>query len=97
MVNFLVYLYQILSWIFWAYSLLIVIDSLLSWVPTVQNSVVGTWVNQVVEPYLNLFRVNIVRRLGNATGIDVSPVLAIIVLYLLQDALRVLFQWLIFH
>jgi YggT family protein len=61
------------------YSVLIIIRVLLTWFPTID------WYNQpfaalsqITDPYLNLFR-SIIPPLG---GIDISPILAILLLNL---------------
>ncbi len=63
------------------YLVLIIIRILLSWFPNVN------WMNppfsiisQLTDPYLNIFR-NIIPSLG---GIDFSPILAILLLQLVQ-------------
>lgn len=85
MVNVLLVLYRIIQWIFWLYSLLIVINAILSWVPALNNSVVGQWLDKIVNPYLNWFRRGPLARLAYSTGIDFSPIIALLVLYLVQD------------
>ena len=56
MVNILNLIYLALTWILWLYSLLIVIDAIMSWLPMLSNSIVGRFLDKVVNPYLNLFR-----------------------------------------
>lgn len=85
MTSILISLYKIIQWFFWLYSLFIVINAILSWVPALNNSVVGQWINKIVEPYLNLFRKGPLARLAYSTGIDFSPIIALLVLYLVQD------------
>ena len=72
------------SAIFLAYFILIFIRILLSWVPRMpyypwlRTSV--DFVHQVVDPYLNIFRRVIPPLGGGGFAIDISPILAIIVL-----------------
>ncbi|TSO26171.1 YggT family protein [Lactobacillus sp. LL6] len=84
MVSILLSLYKIIQWIFWLYSLFIVINAILSWVPILNNSVIGEWLNKIVNPYLNLFRKGPLARLAYSTGIDFSPIIALLVLYFVQ-------------
>ena len=78
-------IYTVIRWIFWLYSIFIVINAILSWVPALSNSVVGQWIDKVVNPYLNLFRRGPLAKLAFSTGIDFSPILALLVLYFVQD------------
>lgn len=85
MANVLIILYKVIQWVFWLYSLFIVINAILSWVPALNNSVVGQWLNKIVNPYLDIFRKGPLARLAYSTGIDFSPIIALLVLYLVQD------------
>ena len=65
------------------YVLLILVYCLLSWFPISRGGFVGDMADaiaSIVEPYLNFFR-KILPPLG---GIDFSPILAILVLQLLE-------------
>jgi YggT family protein len=70
--------------IFFVYFILIFIRILLSWIPRMpyypwlRTSV--DFVHQVVDPYLNIFRRVIPPLGGGGFAIDISPILAIIVL-----------------
>ena len=70
--------------IFLVYFILIFIRILLSWIPRMpyypwlRTSV--DFVHQVVDPYLNIFRRVIPPLGGGGFAIDISPILAIIVL-----------------
>lgn len=85
MFNILHTIYLALTWILWLYSLLIVIDAILSWVPFLRNSVIGRFLDKVVNPYLNLFRRGPFAKLAYSTGIDVSPIIALFILYFVQN------------
>lgn len=66
-----------------AYSLLIVVWCVLSWIPRRPGSwveVASDAIGALVEPYLRLFR----RFMPPLGGIDFSPVIAILVLELLE-------------
>ena len=84
MVNILNLIYLALTWILWLYSLLIVIDAIMSWLPMLSNSIVGRFLDKVVNPYLNCFERSIAR-LAYSTGIDVSPIIALFILYFIQN------------
>jgi uncharacterized protein YggT (Ycf19 family) len=70
--------------VFLVYFILIFIRILLSWIPRMPyypwlRTTVG-FVHQVVDPYLNIFR-RLIPPLGvGGMGLDLSPILAIIVL-----------------
>ena len=72
------------SAVFLVYFILIFIRILLSWVPRMpyypglRTSV--DFVHQVVDPYLNIFRRVIPPLGGGGFAIDISPILAIVVL-----------------
>ena len=85
MVNILNLIYLALTWILWLYSLLIVIDAIMSWLPMLSNSVVGRFFFFFLNPYLNLFRKGPFARLAYSTGIDVSPIIALFILYFIQN------------
>jgi YggT family protein len=71
------------SAVFLVYFILIFIRILLSWIPRMpyypwlRASV--EFVHQVVDPYLRIFR-RVIPPLGGGMAIDISPILAIIVL-----------------
>jgi YggT family protein len=70
--------------IFFVYFILIFIRILLSWIPRMPYypwlRATVDFVHQVVDPYLNIFR-RIIPPLGaGGMAIDISPILAIIVL-----------------
>lgn len=86
MTTFLLALYRLLSWLIYLYSLVIVIYCLFSWVPALRDSKLGECLGRIVVPYLRIFH------LPAFWGIDFSPVLALLLLYLVQNyALRWLF------
>lgn len=73
----------VIARLFDAYSLLIVVWCVLSWFPRRPGSwveVASDAIGTLVEPYLRLFR----RILPPMGGIDFSPVVAILVLELLE-------------
>ncbi len=76
------------SALFFVYLVLIFIRVLLTWVPRMPynrwlRGGVG-FVEEVTDPYLNLFRRFIPPLGGGGFALDLSPIVAIIVLFLLQ-------------
>ena len=65
------------------YGFLLILYILSSWIPQFRHSRVGEILAQVSEPYLTLFR-GTIPLLG---GMDFSPILAFIVLRLVQGIL----------
>jgi YggT family protein len=74
--------------IFLVYIILIFINVLLSWIPRVPyNRVLAAvieFVHDTTNPYLNLFRRFLPPLGGGGFRIDISPILGIIVLFILQ-------------
>jgi YggT family protein len=74
--------------LFTVYLILILIRIILSWIPRIPynpvlNAVI-TFVHDVTDPYLRLFRRVIPPMGGGGFALDLSPIIAIIVLYVLQ-------------
>jgi YggT family protein len=74
--------------LFLVYMVLIFIRVLLSWVPRMPYNVylrgAVRFVEESTDPYLNLFRRVLPTLGGRGMGLDLSPIVAIIVLLLLQ-------------
>jgi YggT family protein len=72
------------SAVFLVYFILIFIRILLSWIPRMPYypwlRAIVDFVHQVVDPYLNIFRRVIPPLGGGRMAIDISPILAIILL-----------------
>lgn len=66
------------------YTLIIVVRALLSWVNVGRDSQFGYWLHRITEPFLEKIR-RIVPAVG--FGIDISPILAIIVLSMVKRML----------
>ena len=64
---------------FYEYSIFAYILS--SWIPQIKNNIIGEFLEAICEPYLKLFR-KIIPPIGM---LDISPVVALIVLSLLQN------------
>lgn len=73
----------ILDYVLWLYMWIIIARALISWVnPDPWNPIVQ-FLQRVTEPVLYPIR----RRLGFAMGVDLSPILALLVIIFLQVAL----------
>src|SRR5918996_1868153 len=74
--------------LFLVYIILIFIRVLLSWIPRMPYNralhAVVEFVHQVTDPYLNIFRRFLPPLGGGGMAIDISPILAIIVLLVAQ-------------
>jgi YggT family protein len=74
--------------LFLVYLILIFARVLLSWIPRLPYNVylraVVTFIEQTVDPYLNLFR-RILPPIGRGFALDLSPIIAIILLLIMQS------------
>jgi YggT family protein len=74
--------------LFTVYLILIFVRILLSWVPRMPYNrilhTVVTFVHDVTDPYLRLFRRILPPVGGSGFALDLSPIVAIIVLYIAQ-------------
>jgi YggT family protein len=77
--------------LFLVYFILIFVRILLSWIPRIPYipwlRAVVDWIHQVTDPYLNIFRRIIPPLGGGGFAIDLSPILAIIVLMIVGRVL----------
>jgi len=81
--------FQLISFLFEAYKIILVIRIVLTWIPHNRNHFIIEKIYNLTDPYLNIFRsLNI-----NFGGIDFSPIVAFFVLSFIQ---RLLLQILIF-
>ncbi|MBM7571749.1 YggT family protein [Aquibacillus albus] len=74
------------------YSFALIIYILLSWFPGARESSIGSFLGRICEPYLEPFR-KIIPPLGM---IDISPIVAILVLQFATSGLRILQGYLFF-
>jgi YggT family protein len=86
----MVLLYEILSNLIQIYSWALIIYILMSWFPNARESAIGQFLSRICEPYLEPFR----RFVPSIGMIDISPIVAFIVLNLAQSGLYQLFRWL---
>ncbi len=82
-------IYQILAYAMMFYSYAIIIYILMSWFPGARESSFGQMLGSIVEPYLEPFR-KIIPPIGGM--IDISPIVAIIVLQMAMRGLEFLFR-----
>ncbi|MBE7704012.1 MAG: YggT family protein [Cyanobacteria bacterium SIG28] len=73
---------RIVSQLFYFYYILIIVRIFLTWVQTInwEQQPFG-WIRSVTDPFLNIFR-GIIPPIGGV--LDISPILAIILLQILQ-------------
>ncbi|GLB61245.1 YggT family protein [Cytobacillus sp. NCCP-133] len=83
------FLFGILSQAIYYYSWALIIYILLSWFPNAKESALGKFLARICEPYLEPFR-KIIPPLGM---IDISPIVAILVLRFATGGLHQLYQW----
>ncbi|MEG9296579.1 YggT family protein [Mangrovibacillus sp. Mu-81] len=83
------FVFEVLSTLIQLYSWALIIYILMSWFPNARESSIGQFLSKICEPYLEPFR-KFVPPLGM---IDISPIVAFIVLNLAQMGLRQLFLW----
>ena len=76
------------SALFWVYLILIFIRILLSWIPRIPynpvlQGVIG-FIHDVTDPYLRLFRRILPPVGGGGMAIDLSPIVAVFVLFIVE-------------
>ncbi len=71
------------------YSIALIIYILMSWFPNARGSSIGQFLAKMCEPYLEQFR-KIIPPLGM---IDISPIVALLVLNLAKSGVFQLFNW----
>ncbi len=75
---------QVLTKTIEIYSLILIIRVLLSWFPNIDwSNPIFSSISSITDPYLNTFR-GIIPAIG---GLDISPILAFIVLNLMEQLL----------
>lgn len=70
------------------YSYALIIYILMSWFPNARESSIGSFFTKICEPYLEQFR----RFIPPLGMIDISPIIAILVLNFAGDGLEALFR-----
>ena len=73
---------KIVNQLFYFYYILIILRIFLSWIRSIDwNQQPFTWIASITDPFLNIFR-GIIPPIGGV--LDISPILAIILLQLMQ-------------
>lgn len=75
---------QILTVLFWIYTIMLFVRILGSWFPEFQNHKLFLFIAFYTDPYLNVFR-SVIPPLGM---IDISPIVAFLCLGFLEQALK---------
>lgn len=76
-------LVTIIYYAFQLYTYAIIGYVLMSWIPALQTSAIGSFLTKIVEPYLNIFK----RFIPPIGMIDISPIVALIALQLIRSGL----------
>ncbi|SDY59825.1 YggT family protein [Thermoactinomyces sp. DSM 45892] len=79
----------ILNYAFYGYSIALMIYILMSWLPQVRQSPIGVFMSRICEPYLAVFR----RFIPPIGMIDISPIVALFALQLVQRGLYVVLDF----
>ncbi len=85
----------LVKWLFWlldAYSLVLVIYALMSWIPNLYNTWFGRVIVKISRPYLSLFE-NLPLRI---TGLDFTILVALIVLQFIQRFIVIVLRGILF-
>ncbi len=80
---------QMVHYLFSGYNLLLIVRVLGSWVPQLANQSWMRWIGKWTDPYLDIFR-KVLPPIGGT--VDISPVLAFLLLYFVEQFLRSLFR-----
>jgi len=70
-----------ISYAFWALQLLVLARVIISWVPSVRYHPLAQWITSVTDPMLRPFRAMVPVGAG---GVDFSPMILLIVLWIAQ-------------
>jgi YGGT family. len=73
-------IFTIVNYLFQFYSIALIIYILMSWIPSAYDSKFGRILAKICDPYLDFFR----RFIPPIGMIDISPIIALIVLNLIQ-------------
>lgn len=79
----------LIGWVIEFYSIALIIYILMSWFPNARGTALGQFLANICEPYLEQFR-KFIPPIGM---IDISPIVALLVLNLAKDGVYQLFNW----
>lgn len=82
-------LFLILTKLITYYSYALIVYILMSWFPNARETAIGQFLARICEPYLEQFR----RFIPPIGMIDISPIVAILVLNFAASGLAQLFTW----
>lgn len=82
MISILTYVYQVVDAVLMLLGYAIVLQAILSWIPPLANSWFGRILDELTEPLLRPFRRFQIG--GAGFGIDLSPIFAYFVIYLVR-------------
>ncbi|MDQ0155935.1 YggT family protein [Robertmurraya andreesenii] len=85
------FVFSILFNLIYIYSWALIIYILMSWFPNARETSIGQFLTRICEPYLEPFR-RIIPPIGM---IDISPIVAILVLRFAGYGLEQVFRWVI--
>jgi YggT family protein len=85
----MLFVFNVLTQLISLYSWALIIYILLSWFPNAKESAIGQFLARICEPYLDPFR-KIIPPIGM---IDISPIVAILVLRFATSGLAQLYYW----
>jgi len=85
------FVFSLLQQIIQIYSWALIIYILMSWFPNARESSIGQFLARICEPYLEPFR-KIIPPIGM---MDISPIVAFLVLNFATSGLRSLYLWLV--
>jgi len=85
------FVFSLLQQIIQIYSWALIIYILMSWFPIARESSIGQFLARICEPYLEPFR-KIIPPIGM---MDISPIVAFLVLNFATSGLRSLYLWLV--
>lgn len=77
------YIFNFVHFAFEIYYILVLANILLSWFPIVRGNAITTFIYEMTEPYLRIFRRML--PISPRMPIDFSPILAIIVLTMIES------------
>ncbi|GBG04674.1 YggT family protein [Lactobacillus rodentium] len=93
MLTIFMWIIRILMQILYIYSILIVIYTLLTWIPRTLQTKLGQILARIVEPYLNLFQ----RFIPPIAGISFAPIIALLVIYFVNNYVLVWIANIVLH
>lgn len=85
-------LLSLVSNLFQAYTIVLVIYALLSWLPGARESTLGQFITRLARPYLDIFD----RIIPSVGGISFNVIIAIFVLRFIRDGLMWILATIIF-